>query len=124
MRRLDRWTFITLLFLSSGCSNWTRLPEGITPQPAKYRLFEVWTGTQRYLWHALRVERDSLTGIPFSESRECERCREGVAAAEVDSIRAETTDRSSSDGFSILAVWIMGGFLLFHLIRTAIYGGT
>lgn len=125
MRRPVRWTSITLLLLSLGCGGWSRLPEnGLPRQPASFRMFEVWSGERRHLWHAVRLKGDSLTGIPSTRSIECDQCRLAVAAADVDSVRAGGTDRSGSSGFSILAGWIMGGLLLFHLIRLTIYGGT
>jgi hypothetical protein len=92
-------------------------------QPDRFKVFEIWYGDQRRYWHAVRIEGDSITGIPLAKSSECEPCRLGMAAAEVDSVRAEGTDHISSSGFSILAAGTIGSLVLFYVIRLAIYGG-
>lgn len=124
MPRPARWTFTTLLLLSLGCSGWTRLPEGMPRQPANFRLFEVWAGEERHLWHAVRAEGDSLTGIPATESIECDRCRIGVATAEVDSVRAGGTDSSTSTGFAFVAGGIIGSLLMLIGLLSAVNAGT
>jgi len=38
-------------------------------------------------WHAVALSRDSISGIPYKMSLECDSCRRNIALTQVDSLR-------------------------------------
>ena len=48
---------------------------------------QVWSNGQMRRWHGVRVTEDSISGVPFVKSSNCEACRETIARTGVDSLR-------------------------------------
>ncbi len=38
-------------------------------------------------WHAVMVNRDSLSGIPYNKPLDCDSCRRSISLIEVDSLK-------------------------------------
>lgn len=76
------------LVLLQGCSaGWRRVairPD--QPWPERQRL-QVWHGGRHEQWHAVRLTRDSLSGVPFIRPPSCDSCRLALPLSEVDSLR-------------------------------------
>lgn len=47
----------------------------------------MWQGGRALQWHAVRLGSDSISGIPFIASPECDSCRVSVPRTAVDSVR-------------------------------------
>jgi hypothetical protein len=86
-------TALTLLILA-GCSSYQHgRPLEAVPLPAPTReRFEVWSAGKAHQLHALRIENDSLVGVPWWNDPACDSCRVVFARAEVDSVRAREYD--------------------------------
>ncbi len=56
------------------------------PLPARQQV-QVWAGGRILRLHGVIVGADTVSGIPFSRSLDCDSCRVGVGRVEVDSLR-------------------------------------
>lgn len=78
---------LSMLFLQGCTAGWHRTdlltPDSLGPRTQ----FEVWQGDSARRWHAVRATGDSLTGIPYGRSIDCDSCRTGIPRGAVDSIR-------------------------------------
>lgn len=78
---------IPCLLLDACGAGWRQPPSGV-PQPLPPRQqVQVWQAGQVQRWHGVRVSSDSVTGIPYFMSLECDSCRLSVPRARVDSLR-------------------------------------
>jgi hypothetical protein len=79
---------LILTLVNSACgAGWHRpdpLPSGALPPRQQV---QVWQGGRARQWHAVRLEADSISGIPFIASPDCDSCRVSVPRAAVDSLR-------------------------------------
>ena len=85
---------LTLLVAGSGCTSYQhgRPLEAVPlPAPARER-FEVWSKGTPHQLHALRIEHDSLVGVPWWNDPACDSCRVVFARQEVDSVRGREYD--------------------------------
>ena len=64
------------------------LPEGADPRTQ----YQVWSGGASQRLIALRVTDDSVSGVPYWKSPECDSCRVGMPRTAVDSIRGPGFD--------------------------------
>ena|SRR5690349_11295773 len=74
--------------LTVSCSAGWHQPSAVGPStlPARQQV-QVWQQHTVLRWHAVNVTADSVSGIPFVQPIECERCRIAVPRASVDSLR-------------------------------------
>ena len=114
---MRRFHFLALaLLLATGCGGWVRLGEGLPPEPEGYRQFQVWSRGESTTLYSLRIQGDTLLGIPANQSRDCEPCRIRMPRAEVDSVRVVADGRAGSFIFGTVAAIPLGMFALFYLM--------
>lgn len=66
------------------------------PVPARFpprQQVQVWHGGGPALWHGVRRESDSLSGIPYHQPIDCAGCRVSLPTAAVDSVRLGDLER-------------------------------
>jgi hypothetical protein len=85
-----RWGALVLLLLSlAACSaGWHRIEPPPPSKLATGQQVQVWQGGRRVQLHAVRVDRDSISGVPFQKPADCDSCRISLPRSAVDSIRA------------------------------------
>jgi hypothetical protein len=83
---LTRWPRMAFVLVAAGCGATRPLVE---PAPAlkSDELVQIWSGGKVVRWHAVAINRDSVTGIPYEMSTTCDNCRRHLSRAEIDSIR-------------------------------------
>jgi hypothetical protein len=100
MRRLG---LLLLTIAASACSpgwsNFGPLQPGAFPVAQQV---QVWTGRKSTVWHAVQVGRDSVSGIPYMKSRQCDSCRVSLPVTQVDSLR--TGNKTGGLGKSAIVV--------------------
>lgn len=78
---------LALALLQTACgAGWRATPLALGPQPPRQQA-QVWTEDRALRWHALVVGGDSVSGVPFNRSPECDSCRVAVRREDVDSVR-------------------------------------
>ena len=84
---------LSLALLSSvtGCTVWSPQPPPVTV-PSAFQQYQVWTANSVILLHQVRVERDTLYGIPIADSRDCSGCAVSIPLTQIDSLRTARTD--------------------------------
>jgi hypothetical protein len=48
---------------------------------------QVWRQSRMVRWHGVTVTTDSMSGIPFQRSLDCDACRVAVGLTTIDSVR-------------------------------------
>jgi len=95
--------------LLCGCTPWQRVdPEPAQALPAR-RQFLVWVDDHPTRLHALRISADSVTGVPFLQSPDCDSCRVGFRRGQVDSMQ---TGEAESAGVA----WALAPYLVSALV--------
>lgn len=87
-----RW--LPALVMLAGCTSFQGgrpLDQLPTPVPAEQRV-EVWTHGEAYQLHAVTVGADSVRGVRWWHSPDCDSCRVAIARAAVDSVRTPVSD--------------------------------
>ena len=73
---------------SASCGAGWHRPAQLEPGAlAPRQQVEVWSGGSARRWHAVRVEADSVSGIPYLRRIDCDSCRVALPRAAVDSVR-------------------------------------
>ena len=78
----------TLAVLAAGCANqgWgPRLEEPASIKPAD--AVRIWSGGTVAQWHAVVIKSDSVSGIPYETSLQCDSCRRSMPLVLVDSMK-------------------------------------
>jgi hypothetical protein len=74
--------------LSAACGAGWHRPAQLEPGPLSPRQqVEVWSGGTVRRWHAVHVEPDSISGIPYLRTTDCDSCRTALPRTAVDSVR-------------------------------------
>ncbi|HEX5004575.1 MAG TPA: hypothetical protein VFV65_04625 [Gemmatimonadales bacterium] len=106
---MKRWLSVVLLAAwLPACVRWeaaTIAPESTLPAN---RQFKVWIGGTATELRAVRVSRDSLSGLPIGAPARCDSCRVSVPLAVVDSTQSQSSD--------VLPVILIAGPLLFFVV--------
>lgn len=107
-----RW--LPVLLLLGGCTAWggTLTVEGLPSDPPPSRVFQIWHQDTLHELHGLRVDADTVRGVPSSQDRSCATCTIAIARADVDSVRV----REFKSGATALAV----GATIWVLLRTGV----
>ena len=82
---------LSLLSSVTGCTVWSRQPLPGTPPPV-FKQYQVWTPNSVIILHRVRVERDTLYGIPVTDARDCSDCTVSIPMTQVDSLRTARTE--------------------------------
>ncbi len=91
----------TLAVLAVGChSEWRpRLEEPASIKP--HDVVRIWSSDTVAQWHAVVVTSDSVSGIPYETSLECDSCRRSMPLVLVDSMKVRHV--TSAGTWAILA---------------------
>ena len=130
MRLLSQLAF---LLLAGDCSSgrWAprriELPYAQEPSDVVYTLDPsavvwVWNGGTVEKWHAVVIAPDSVSGIPYRLSLECNSCRRSMPRAQVDSMKLG----SATKGIGRTSLEVAGavGFLiLLEIVVCSALGG-
>lgn len=118
---MRRTLAVTLCLLGTGCgAGWGRVPQAELADIAPRQQVQVWSRGRVLQWQAVRLTVDSISGVPFTQDRNCDSCRVGIARAAVDSVKLGDPEATFFAGFGavllgsllllILAGWGAGGF--------------
>lgn len=107
--------------LLAGCSSYQHgRPLEAVPLPAPTRdRFEVWSKGQAHQLHALRIEHDSLVGVPWWNDPACDSCRVVFARADVDSVRGREYDPDKTTNTAITGGVV--AYLVYPAIAIVLY---
>ena len=105
-----------VLPLGACSAGWHRIEPVAPASLARGQQVQVWQGERRLQLHAVRVERDSVSGVPFQKPADCDSCRISLPSATVDSLRAgdPTAAFLKSVGLAI-GTWLALGLLTYGL---------
>lgn len=102
----------------AGCGGgWHR----VEPKPEQDYLprqqVQVWSSGKAQVLHGVSLIGDSLIGIPYHQSLECDSCTVSVPLARVDSLRLGNMERGAyrSIGVGVLAAMALGVVLYFSV---------
>ncbi|MDP9144005.1 MAG: hypothetical protein M3N43_04815 [Actinomycetota bacterium] len=122
---MNRARWLPVLLLLSGCTTWggTLKVEGIPAAPPPEKAFQVWRGGAVHELHAVRVEPDTLRGVPTSEDRECASCAIAIAKADVDSVRFREFDGGNTTLTVVGVTLLLLGTEMINPILEWFFGG-
>jgi hypothetical protein len=104
---------LSVLLPQAACgAGWHRI-DTVTPATlARGEQVQVWQGGRKIQLHAVRVEQDSISGVPFEKPAGCDGCRISLPSSSVDSVR--TGDPTSA--FLKNIALTVGGWLSLGLV--------
>jgi hypothetical protein len=110
--RLPSMLLLVMVMAQSGCgAGWHRIdPLGPGSLPKRQQV-QVWEGGQKVQLHAVKLDGDSLSGVPYVQPPDCETCRVSVPTTSVDSVRAG----NPSAGFLKTTGLVLGGMFALAL---------
>jgi hypothetical protein len=84
--------------------------------PARQQV-QLWLGNQARVLHAVTVNPDSVSGVPFHLPPECDSCRIALSRSTVDSMRLGNKERGAlkSMGAGYLALGVAALVLYFSI---------
>ena len=109
-----RTTAVTALWLASACgAGWHREQVGPERQLPPRQQVQLWLGHENRVLHGVIVGPDSVSGVPFHLSPECDSCRVTLARSVVDSMRLGNRERGAvrSLGLGYVALGVAGAIL-------------
>ena len=114
-----RW--LAGILLLAGCtSSQHGRPLETVPLPAPVReRFEVWSKGTAHQLHALRIEHDSLVGVPWWNDPACDSCRVTFARADVDSVRGREYDPDKTATSAITGGLI--GYMVYPAVAVLLF---
>ena len=108
--------FLLLPMVLTGCLAGPQLitrqlPEVLPPRQG----VEVWLGGRRMTLHGVRVNSDSLSGVPIRKPPECDSCRVAFPLVAIDSLRSVDIDRGSILGATLPLALMLGFAAVFAI---------
>jgi hypothetical protein len=107
---------LALAFLQVGCgAGWRTTQLAAGPLPPRQQA-QVWSEGRSLRWHALVIFTDSISGVPFTHSPQCDSCRVAVPRGSVDSVRLGNPTAGFwksvglGMGISVVAALVICGF--------------
>jgi hypothetical protein len=89
------------VLLAGACTQWTSVtPPYPETLPARQQV-QVWSASSRLQLHAVRVDSNTLSGVPFTRPPDCDSCRVALALSEIDSLRVGSPEKT---GFMLAAL--------------------
>jgi hypothetical protein len=87
-----RFSLLAFILLASGCvSNARWEQQRGEPRPMKPSdPVLIWSNGTVEKWHGVAITADSVSGIPYGTSLECDSCRRSIPRALVDSMKYRT----------------------------------
>ena len=120
---------LAFLLLAGDCSSgWAprriELPYTKEPSDVVYTLDPsavvwVWNGGTVEKWHAVVIAPDSVSGIPYRLSLECNSCRRSMPRAQVDSMKVGPITRSPK---ALEFAGALGAVILLEMVICAVIG--
>lgn len=74
------------LLAASGCY-WPQHPVQEPNPISRHSPVRIWSGDSVETWHAVRVTKDSIFGIPYRMSLKCYTCARSMSLTQVDSMK-------------------------------------
>jgi hypothetical protein len=101
-------SFALLLGLSTlvcACSGGWHRVEIASPRflPARTQV-QVWQGKRVTLLHGVRIESDTVDGVPFTKAPTCDSCRVRLSLRAVDSLRTGSKERGVARTAAVVLV--------------------
>jgi hypothetical protein len=112
------WRAIALLLLASGCgAGWRREELGPEQRLPPRQQVQLWMGNESRVLHAVVVEPDLVSGVPFHQRPDCDSCRVSLARSAVDSMRLGSQERGAlqSIGLGYVAIGVAAVLLYFSI---------
>ena len=81
--------------LVSACAGWQRLPDLSPDTLPRRQQVQVWSGGRVSVLHAVRIDSDTIRGVPFQQPPTCDSCRVAFPLAAVDSLRSGNQESSA-----------------------------
>ena len=107
-----------LLALLAGCTSFQggRPVETLpAPLPPEERV-EVWAHGESYQLHAVQIDADSLVGVRWWHSPDCDSCRVAIARSAIDSVRTKRYDGGATGTLAIIVAPILLVWYVFSQI--------
>ncbi len=109
-----RHAVLLLLIVTVGCSaGWKKVravePENFPPR----QQIQIWTGSQKRVFHAVRMDTLNLSGVPFQMDPECDSCRIFVPRGDIDSLRAGSKSAAFNKTTAAIVLTMLAWGLLY-----------
>jgi len=105
---------VGVVMLAQACgAGWHRLNELGTGALEPRQQAEVWRAGRALRWHALLINADSVSGIPFHRPVDCDSCRVAVPRASIDSLRLGDPVAAFWKSAGLVAGALLAGCLAF-----------
>ena len=106
--------FASLLPLWACGAGWHRIEPVVPSTLPQRQQVQVWQGRQRLRLHAIRVDHDSVSGVPFQKPADCDSCRISLPSSTVDSLRAGNPTAGFLKSVALtLGTWLTLGLLTY-----------
>jgi hypothetical protein len=122
MREVTRFRRLRSALLSASLlplwacgAGWHRIEPVVPSTLPQRQQVQVWQGRQRLQLHAVRVDHDSVSGVPFQKPPECDSCRVSMPSASVDSLKTG----NPGAGFWKTTGLVVGGMFVLAAIGCA-----
>jgi len=113
-RRFSRLAFV---ILAAGCvsnAEWERRT-GFQPAPMKPSdPVLIWSNGTVEKWHGVVLTADSVSGIPYETSLQCDSCRRSIPRGQVDSLKYRTGPGVAKT--SLLAAGVVAAAFLVEVV--------
>ena len=97
-----------LMLIESACgAGWRRIDPAPPSRLPERQQVQLWQQGRRLQLHAVRLVADSISGVPFVQSPDCDSCRITLPRASVDSMKTG----NPTSGFWKTTGLVMGGML-------------
>ena len=118
-----RYSHLAFVLLAAGCvsnAEWERRT-GFQPAPMKPSdPVLIWSSGTVDKWHAVVITADSVSGIPYETSLECDSCRRSIPLVLVDSMKVRhSTSAKDVAGTSLVFTGIVAAGILLELVVAA-----
>jgi len=74
--------------------------------------FEVWADGKGYSLHAVRLDGDTLRGVPWSDAITCDSCAVAIPRAAVDSVRVPAVNAGETGIMVVVMAAILFPFVI------------
>jgi len=106
--------FASLLPLWACGAGWHRIEPVVPSTLPQRQQVQVWQGRQRLQLHAIRVDHDSVSGVPFQKPTDCDSCRISLPSSTVDSLKAGNPTAGFLKSVALtLGTWLALGLLTY-----------
>lgn len=104
---------LSAMLVVSGCSGGWHRVEPIAPRTFGHRQqVQVWTNAGSSVVHAVKLDAQSISGVPFTQHPDCDSCRVAIPLATVDSVRLGNKEK----GFILAVGAVVGSLLLLGIL--------